>query len=337
MIHHHPFYLRVVTIFFLSLSALLGCACHQTGLSESNSSASTKGTEASAKKSGESNHGTGSYSPPVRLAQLENPAIKESSGLVASRRNENVFWTHNDSGDGPFIYAFNRQGKSLGVWRVEGATAQDWEGIASAAHEGQDYLYVGDIGDNQGARSQIVVYRFKEPHISAAAASSTKNKPMHTEEAEALRFRYPDGKHDAEALLVHPNTGDLYVVTKTALGVPTFVYKASAPLSTGGTITFSRLAEINVPSVFGSMITGGDISPDGRRVVLCNYLRAYELELPSGESKGFDAIWQQEFTTVELGPREQGEAVCYRSDGRAILATSEQRYSPLIEVQRIGK
>src|SRR6185503_2192860 len=71
------------------------------------------------------------YGPPVTLAKIATPAINESSGLVASRTNPGAYWTHNDSGDGPFIYAFDTRGQSLGTFRVNGATNRDWEDIAS--------------------------------------------------------------------------------------------------------------------------------------------------------------------------------------------------------------
>jgi hypothetical protein len=82
------------------------------------------------------------------------------------------------------------------------------------------------------------------------------------------------------------------------------------------------------------MITGGDISPDGTRLILCDYFNAYELSVTANSRKKFDDIWTQEPTIVNLGERQQGEAICYRLDGRAVLATSEGRRPALIEVER---
>src|ERR1051325_7918903 len=90
------------------------------------------------------------FEEPVQIATLENQAINESSGIAASRRNQGLFWTHNDSGDDAFLYAIDRQGKHRGTWRVKGARAQDWEDIAvwKDAKSGTSYIYVGDIGNN---------------------------------------------------------------------------------------------------------------------------------------------------------------------------------------------
>ena len=48
----------------------------------------------------------------------------------------------------------------------------------------------------------------------------------------------------------------------------------------------------------------------------------------------FDKIWKQPIAKIELGPRKQGEGVCYSLDGNSIMATSEKRPVPLIEVKR---
>ncbi|HKR00790.1 MAG TPA: hypothetical protein VJT09_08955 [Pyrinomonadaceae bacterium] len=274
------------------------------------------------------------YGAPVHLADLDDSAIDESSGIAASRKYSDLFWTHNDSGDGPYIYAFDRKGGERGTWRVSGAKSRDWEDIAAGPgpQPGQPYLYVGDIGDNGRDREEIVVYRILEPTVTGEAANWGDSEE--TGPAEAIRLRYPDGAHDAEALAVHPTTGDLYVITKTmSANKPSGVYKLSAPLNTAIVNTLKKVAEIRMPSIYPSMITGADISPDGRRVILCDYLYAYELSLPETSGGEFDEIWKQDPMIVKLGPRQQGEAVCYRLDGRAIMATSEKRPTPLIEVE----
>ena len=273
------------------------------------------------------------YGRPTVTGHIKAREINESSGLVAAQ-TRGIYWTHNDSGDGPFIYAIDDKGALRGIWRVSGATARDWEDIA--AGPGPDphkrYLYVGDIGDNESNRQEVVVYRFPEPSVVPTNTRPTKAKARNTELAEAIRLRYPDGPHDAETLLVHPFTGDIYVITKILLG-QAVVYKASPPFPSANAKVLVRKAELNVPSLLGGLITGGDISPNGRRVALCDYLRGYELLLPDGETN-FDDIWKQPFTRIDLGKQGQREAIAYRQDGKALLTTSEGIGSPLIEVVR---
>ncbi|HVQ36710.1 MAG TPA: hypothetical protein VMS31_04220 [Pyrinomonadaceae bacterium] len=274
------------------------------------------------------------YGPPTKLGVLENRSIDESSGIVASRTTPGMYWTHNDSGDGPFIYAFDDHGHTRGVWKVAGATADDWEDIAigPGPTTGTSYLYIGDIGDNSEDRSQITVYRVPEPTITAADAGTKKSNAQLTEAAEPLRLRYPDGRHNAETLIVHPLSGKLYVVTKVEFGNAR-VYEADPATVSEGVIKMTRVGELSVPTVFGGMLTGGAISPDGLRVAVCDYVQGYELVLPNANS-AFNLIWKETLKPIPLGPREQGEAIGYRLDGRALVATSEGRPAPLIQVER---
>ena len=272
------------------------------------------------------------YGPPAIIARLKDKSVAESSGLAASRTTRGAYWTHNDSGDGPFIYSFDSTGNALGVFRVTGAQARDWEDMASGPGPQRDrsYLYLGDIGDNNGVRPEIVVYRVLEPTLNAATRQFTKKQPGTTEPAEAIRLRYPDGKYDAEALLVHPATGHIYIVTKVMIA-NAVVYEAAPPFTSGKTITMTRIGDVHVPSLFGGVVTGGSISPDGRHVALCDYFQGYELALPAS-STDFNDIWKQRMIGFDLGKRKQGESIAYRLDGKALLATSEGKASPLIQV-----
>lgn len=273
------------------------------------------------------------YEKPIISGNIESPEITESSGIAASRCNENVFWTHNDSGDDAFIFAFNEKGKNLGTWKVSGAKNIDWEDIATRKEKsGTCFLYIGEIGNNGLKRGEFTVYRVEEPAVSNENKSSNRKNPLKTEPAETIKFIYPDTRHDAETLLVHPETGDIYVLTK-GLSSAAGVYKLKANYSLEKTNTLEKIADLAVPSIPNGLLTSGDISPDGRRVIVCDYFNAYEIILPE-KAKNFDEIWMQKLETVELGTRELGEAVGYSADGKSIFATSEKKKSPLIQVKQ---
>jgi hypothetical protein len=268
------------------------------------------------------------------VARLEDLAVSESSGIVASRSYTGIYWTHNDSGDGPVVYAFDREGHRQGRFNVTGAKAQDWEDISigRGPAAGRWYLYVADTGDNLRNRREVVVYRVPEPEPTPECRKGCETAP-----ATAIRLRYPDGPHNAEALLVHPTSGDLYIVSKSGgADTNTTVYVARArELSAGGS-TLTAIASLDIPEkIFRTMvggITGGDISPDGRRVALCDYIRMYEAVLAPGAV--FDDIWKQPFTasTVRLGPQTEG--ICFTADGQALLTTSEGSPCVLTEIVR---
>ena len=88
-----------------------------------------------------------------------------------------------------------------------------------------------------------------------------------------------------------------------------------------------------MPSLLGGIITGGAISPDGRRVVFCDYLQGYEAVLAEKKA-AFNTIWKEPLASISLGSRKQGEAITYRLDGKALLMTSEGSPMPLFQVER---
>ncbi|HRH41810.1 MAG TPA: hypothetical protein PKY82_09215 [Pyrinomonadaceae bacterium] len=265
------------------------------------------------------------YSKPKVVGTIKSSEITESSGLVNSRCNPSVFWTHNDSGGSEFIYAINEKGEKLGTWKVSGAKNNDWEDIATIKDtSGKCFLYLGDIGNNSNSKSQFTIYKVAEPRVTEADKKSSKKNPNNTETAEAFKFSYSGENPNAETLLVHPVTGEIYVLTKKTLGASQ-VFKIGAKVENVGSVS--------VPAIPNGFLTGGEISPDGKRIVLCDYFGAYEIQLPKN-AKNFDDIWKESVTKIDLGEREQGEAVCYSSDGKKIYATSEKKNSPVIRVER---
>ena len=70
-----------------------------------------------------------SFSSGTQTGTIQNSLVNEASGIAASRMNSNVLWTHNDSGDGAFLYAFNSSGTKLGTWKLTGATWRIWSTI----------------------------------------------------------------------------------------------------------------------------------------------------------------------------------------------------------------
>lgn len=267
-----------------------------------------------------------SYEKPKTVGTFQDPRIRESSGIAASPCQTDVYWTHNDSGDGPQIFASDLRGRSLGSWQVAKAKNVDWEDIAAAKEaDGRCFLYIGEIGNNKGERAEGAIYRVAEP---AAGGSGGE-----TEAASVMRFRYPDGPHNAETLLVNPDSGLIYILTKRS-DAPSTIYRLPMNFDSPAAVTAEKIGELSVPSVPNGLLTGGSISPDHKRVMVCDYTQGYELNLPFG-STNFEDIFKQKPVIVNLGDRKQGEAVTYTADGQAVVATSEKKDSPLIEVKRI--
>lgn len=278
----------------------------------------------------------------VATGHLQDGAITESSGVVASRRaGGRVLWTHNDSGDGPFVYALGPDGSKRGTFRLGGVGAvTDCEDIAlGPGPQGSvPYLYLGDIGDNnrvRSAASQVcTVYRMPEPVVTPAARLSTQAHPVVTAPAEAFRYVYPDGLHDAETLLVHPKTGRIYVVAKNPDGHDG-VYAFPLPLDPRRVVTLRKIAVVAItgePDFHPNLVTGGDIAPDGRHVLLRTYWYAYEFAAPAAR---FDDVWRARPRRILVPLQAQGEGIGYAyPKGEAFYLTSEGAHTSIYKVAR---
>jgi hypothetical protein len=240
-----------------------------------------------------------------RTGTVHASEATELSGLVASRRRPGVLWTHNDSGDAPRALAVRASGKLVGDVAITGAEANDWEDIAIRGGT----LYLADIGDNDARRDDVVVYRVPEP-----AAGQTTSAP-----AQALRLRYPDGPHDAETLLVDPRSGTLAIVTKSFAG-DSGVYVAAHP-SAGATTTLRRAAGLRLG--IGGLATAGDVSADGRVIVVRTYTGFVAWERRRGDSLARAMRRTPCAGRVSLAREGQGEALALTADGRAFLTVPE--------------
>jgi hypothetical protein len=229
------------------------------------------------------------------LLRVGDPRVVESSGLAVSRRHPGVLWTHNDSGDAARVFAVGRDGRTLATLRFAGVQARDWEAMAVGRDDrGGPALFVGDIGDNQGVWPSVTVYRAAEPARLRDA----------TVPVERYRLRYPDGPRDAEALLVDPGSNRLYVASKEEDGGG--LYRAPAELRSDRVNLLRRVGRVP------PLVTDGAFSPDGRLLVLRDYLAAHLYEASGGR-----------VATVALPPQQQGESVAFSADGGSLLAGSE--------------
>ncbi|MFI5865193.1 WD40 repeat domain-containing protein [Streptomyces sp. NPDC051546] len=249
---------------------------------------------------------SGPASGPASGFTITDPRIKESSGLAASRIHPGVYWTHNDSDDGPYVYAVDSAtGKTVARITLTGiGKPRDIEGI-SLGPDGR--LYVGDIGDNLGGSwDHVWIYRFPEPKTLGDA----------TLKAEQFTVKYADGPRNAEALMVHPVTGRVYIASKDEKAGG--LYEGPEALSASGTNTFRRIGDV-------PWVTDGAFSPDGGRLALRGYLWAktypWKDGRPSGDGEAVAAPWQG-----------QAESVTYSADGSTLLFGAEGANSRVVAV-----
>ena len=276
------------------------------------------------------------YGDPLVAFTLTDPRISESSGLVSSSLADGVLFTHNDSGDTARFFAVDGQGRTLTTYNLPGVQARDWEDLARGPDErGRSSLWLGDIGDNNARRDNgVLVHRVAEP-VPGRAARVTTERPT------SFRLRYPDGPGDAETLLVHPQTGRLYVVTKPLAG-PAQVYAAPARLDPEAPNLLALVGEVPVrrtgtaggPAIGALaqlLVTGGDISPDGGHLAVRTYTDVYEYAVVDGDVA---AALRTEPEISPLPPAQQGEGLAYSRDGSSLLTSTEGRSSPVHRLTR---
>lgn len=253
---------------------------------------------------------------PQPFATIQNPQISELSGLAASRRYPGLLYAHNDSGDTARVFLLNPSGQTVATITLQGAYARDWEDIALSGNE----VFVADIGDNIGNRDAVQIYRFAEPDLDPQ-----KLEQLLVVKPQVSAFRFPGAARDAETLLLAPN-GRVHILSKEKGGSSLFV----ADFKNHKTRNLKRIGnkiEFGAVGVFTKLATGGDFSPDGRKLVVTTYAQLYEWQLPAP----FDAS-----TLAHLKPQiralpalKQCESVCYSADGTQIFVSSEGKSAPL--------
>jgi len=272
-------------------------------------------------------------SPKVTGA-INHPELSEVSGLAASTRRNNTLWAINDSGNKPKLYALQHTGQSLASFKV-GVKNQDWEDLASAWIDGESYLFIADIGDNRQRKDEHTIHIFAEPNLNHPQIEPLL--PLHT-----LRFRYPDGAHDAESMAVAD--GWIYVLTKEShtngKRQASQVYRLALNLSDLNNIQVARkIASIAIPaySIESSLIeslsgldisqpTAFDIDAQNRYAYLLTYRSVFRYKRESHES--WADVLARPRKRIHTHSLSQAEALAVSENG-VVWFTSEKRPAPL--------
>jgi hypothetical protein len=244
------------------------------------------------------------YGAPVSQCSITDPRLPEVSGLATAGK---TLLAMNDGGDATTVYVLDAA-CAVGEVRSAPVDPYDPEDLALAA---DGTIWLADIGDNRLNRATVAM-------IALRPDGSTS----------LTRLTYPDGAHDAEALLLAPD-GTPYLVTKEVLGASA-VYRPDALLVDGATVTMSKVAQLGftltgtpggpVGRAGQLMVTGGAISEDGQRVALRTYTDAYVWPLAGSDVV---AALQGAPVRVPLPESPQGEAISFAANGRDLVVTGE--------------
>jgi hypothetical protein len=251
------------------------------------------------------------------VGHIRTSAVTESSGIAKSRKFENVYWTHNDSGDSARIFAIEATGKLIRVVYISRANNGDWEDIAT---DNQGQLYIGDFGNNTRRRIDQKVYVIDEPDPRAGDSKRPLNVPVKA----VYPFRFPDGKFDCEAMFILG--GRIYIVNKVYEG-KTGLYLMDNPVHAKPNV-LKRVSDVDELS-----ITAADADPDGTRVALLSYNHLMVFNVPPPPASPLSGVrWSH---PTGWAHTKQAEAVCFDAGGlRVTNETGDIYYLPADEINQ---
>jgi hypothetical protein len=238
---------------------------------------------------------------PHVVCRFSDPRLVEISGITWSRRHPGVYWVHNDSSGGPYLYAVDGTTcRTLARIRIGNIGARDLEAVATGTDpRGRPVLWLGDIGDNRDSWPSVRLHAITEP-------ARLVDQQV---DAVTYRFTYADIPHNAEAIIASPDRPDVWVVTRQLAAGSVW----RVPLST------SRVTRGVVVGDVGGIVTDAAMSRDGTRYVIRDYLRAYLYDSP------VSAASLSAPTRVELPLQLQGEAVAFAPGDQALLVAGERQ------------
>ena len=252
-----------------------------------------------------------SYSNPVAVGVVDHPDLTEISGIAA---RSDGYWVHNDSGSEGRLWALDPVGAVSGSISI-GVRNVDWEDMATGPGPGTaTFLYVADIGDNLNRRTSVTIHRLVEPIDLSVDPGAV----------ESLIVSYAGGGADAEALMVDPITGDLFIVTKAA----GLVLRVPVEAWSEGSVLAQEVATIDLGPL--GFVTSGDISRDGSVIAARTYLDVWLWERRVGETVA-DAMRGQP-CRAPAAREPQGEAVTFDGDGYVTVSEG-----PAATISRIGR
>lgn len=242
------------------------------------------------------------------LGTNKNRNLEEASGLEASESNPSYFWTHNDSGNPAELFLLDKNAQTKKVFTLARIRNRDWEDITLGRGPEEDvtYLYIGDIGDNMALYPVKFIYRIKEP---------TFDQPDTIHSFDTLMVKLQEGNDDMETLMSDPVTKNLYLVSKARHSA--WLYEISQPF-TEDTLIARKMAVIPLKHV-----VSGDVSPDGKEVLLKSYEHIYYWKKTADESLVELLKTPGTELPYDRDREPQGEAIAWARDGTGFFTLGE--------------
>lgn len=236
---------------------------------------------------------------------ISDPRVDESSGLACSLKHPGIIYTVNDE-DGPIFAIDATTGETVGTFSVADRKLRDPEALSI----GPDAtLWIADIGINRGKKKAFALHALPEP-------GPGEHGPL---VADKYRIAYPDDERpDAEAFLVHPLTGDGYVMTREVAGR---LYRIGKGHLDADRKNMLELVAAGLPA----HVTDACFTVDARFALLRQQGRRDTVTV-------LDAGTWRQVGRFAVPKVQQPETIAIDPDGRHAWIGSEGKNSPLIRV-----
>ncbi len=257
------------------------------------------------------------------IGKIENNIIEEASGLVESVENSNSLWTHNDGGDGPFLYLISSfDAKILKKISLVGIKNEDWEDLAigpSILGDTSTYIYLGDIGDNKKNKTIKKIHFFREPKIK-----DFDNELIEINDIKTISFYSEKKIENFETLMIDPNSKELFLIAKNKKKKQNIYKIDTENIEIDEIQKAKKYLTLNLKNLKGE-ITGGEISRNGQKCLIKTYKNVFLWERKKDEK--WKNIWSQAPKILKYIPESQGEAICWSNDENAYFTLSENENS----------
>ena len=264
------------------------------------------------KKAGSS--GTSPFESSPQLRDVAPGFVDEASGIADSYTNSGYLWVELDSGNPPVLRLLKHDGSAGKTVILIGATNRDWEDLvlSSGPEDGKKYIYVGEIGDNNLQYPQYSIYRLIEPAVNKDSIS----------DFDRIDFVYPDGPHDAEAMVIDSGSKDIYIITKR--DQVSKIYKLSYPQSVHSTMTAEFVMDLPYRGVVSAAYSAQ------HEILVKTYSNVYYYKGKVGES--VKEILTHSSQSLPYQVEAQGEAICFANNGSGFYTLSEKSFMPAVKL-----
>ena len=276
---------------------------------------------------------------------IAQKTMKEISGIACSRVTPGYLWMESDNMSTQIIAATEKGDKCYLKLRLKlSAPRWDWEDLCGGIYDGKNYIFVAAIGDNNEKGGEYFIHYVEEPDIPNTKIDSTRKVS-----ASSIRFQYPDSVlNNAEALMYDNVEQMFYIITKKYYQ-PCKVFSLPFRLDYGNEVqTLTYVCDLGVQSDLGGakgdygfhLVTGADISPDGKYILIKNhnnttvdrkeYGYSWTLLWTRDGEESISETLKRQPEVIECYEEEwQGEAICWK-DSTTFFTTSDDSGNPPI-------